>query len=247
MDLSLPSCFVLMASGPRRKIDVESSKYIFCACVKSTTSESSISSRHVTKLTVASTGACTPHNDFFEKFFSTWFTKILNNHAQRENRGMYCPLDPFESPSWWQREKSASTQFATVIWALGEDLCTLTAIVIRPEAIERCRHYSSLLRRAEEPSCQPWGHSPCLKPMKANPSFARYLTSHLTIWESPSDKMVKTSVLNDALNAINNAEKSGKRQVLIRPSSKVIVKFLSVMQKHGTWAKSLSFTPYSAW
>ncbi|KAF3920061.1 40S ribosomal protein S22 [Drechslerella dactyloides] len=45
--------------------------------------------------------------------------------------------------------------------------------------------------------------------------------------------MVKTSVLNDCLNAINNAEKAGKRQVMIRPSSKVIVKFLSVMQKHG--------------
>jgi len=45
--------------------------------------------------------------------------------------------------------------------------------------------------------------------------------------------MVKTSVLNDALNAINNAEKAGKRQVLVRPSSKVIIKFLSVMQKHG--------------
>ncbi|KAM3080917.1 40S ribosomal protein S22 [Clarireedia jacksonii] len=45
--------------------------------------------------------------------------------------------------------------------------------------------------------------------------------------------MVKTSVLNDALNAINNAEKSGKRQVLIHPSSKVIVKFLQVMQKNG--------------
>ncbi|KAF2168284.1 hypothetical protein M409DRAFT_36409 [Zasmidium cellare ATCC 36951] len=45
--------------------------------------------------------------------------------------------------------------------------------------------------------------------------------------------MVKTSVLNDALNAINNAEKTGKRQVMIRPSSKVIVKFLQVMQRHG--------------
>ena len=47
--------------------------------------------------------------------------------------------------------------------------------------------------------------------------------------------MVKTSVLNDALNAMNNAEKAGKWQVLIRPSSKVIVKFLTVMQKHGTF------------
>ena len=46
--------------------------------------------------------------------------------------------------------------------------------------------------------------------------------------------MVRTSVLHDALNSMNNAEKAGKRQVMIRPSSKVIVKFLTVMQKHGT-------------
>jgi len=38
---------------------------------------------------------------------------------------------------------------------------------------------------------------------------------------------------NDCLNNIVNAERRGKRQVLIRPSSKVVVKFLSVMQRHG--------------
>ncbi|KAI9142468.1 40S ribosomal protein S22-A [Paraphysoderma sedebokerense] len=45
--------------------------------------------------------------------------------------------------------------------------------------------------------------------------------------------MVRISVLNDCLNSIVNAERRGKRQVLVRPSSKVVVKFLSVMQKHG--------------
>jgi small subunit ribosomal protein S15Ae len=45
--------------------------------------------------------------------------------------------------------------------------------------------------------------------------------------------MVRVSVLNDALKSMYNAEKIGKRQVMIRPSSKVIIKFLTVMQRHG--------------
>ncbi|KAI3476407.1 hypothetical protein L1887_62059 [Cichorium endivia] len=50
--------------------------------------------------------------------------------------------------------------------------------------------------------------------------------------------MVRISVLNDALNSIVNAERKGKRQVLVRPSSKVVIKFLSVMQKHGKFQPS---------
>ncbi|XP_058110992.1 small ribosomal subunit protein uS8-like [Magnolia sinica] len=45
--------------------------------------------------------------------------------------------------------------------------------------------------------------------------------------------MVRVNILNDALKSMYNAEKRGKRQVMIKSSSKVIIKFFLVMQKHG--------------
>lgn len=45
--------------------------------------------------------------------------------------------------------------------------------------------------------------------------------------------MVRMAILGDCLKTILNAEKAGKRQVLIRPVSKVVVKFLKLMQKKG--------------
>lgn len=45
--------------------------------------------------------------------------------------------------------------------------------------------------------------------------------------------MVMMSVLNTCLTSITNAERRGKRQVLVRPASKVVIKFLQSMLKHG--------------
>ncbi|KAJ9463180.1 40S ribosomal protein S15Aa [Diplonema papillatum] len=45
--------------------------------------------------------------------------------------------------------------------------------------------------------------------------------------------MTRMSVLADALKSMANASRKGKRQVLLRPCSKVLIKFLTVMQKHG--------------
>ena len=45
--------------------------------------------------------------------------------------------------------------------------------------------------------------------------------------------MVLMDVLRDVLNAIVNAERVGKRQVMVRPISKVVTRFLRIMQKFG--------------
>lgn len=45
--------------------------------------------------------------------------------------------------------------------------------------------------------------------------------------------MVRTCDLRDALKCILNAERRGKRQALIRPRSKVIVRFLRIMKSKG--------------
>mmetsp|Transcript_8484 Transcript_8484/g.18601 ORF Transcript_8484/g.18601 Transcript_8484/m.18601 type:complete len:125 (-) Transcript_8484:32-406(-) len=51
--------------------------------------------------------------------------------------------------------------------------------------------------------------------------------------------MVRMSVLADCLKTISNAEKRGRRQVMVRPSSKVVIKFLRCMQQHGKFSPSV--------
>ena len=45
--------------------------------------------------------------------------------------------------------------------------------------------------------------------------------------------MMKVNILAGTLRSIVNAERKGKKQVLLRPSSKVLLKFLRIMQKNN--------------
>jgi len=75
-----------------------------------------------------------------------------------------------------------------------------------------------------------------------------YCLSSLTFLPSYlHTQMVRMSVLADCLKTISNAEKRGRRQVLIRPSSKVVVKFLQKMQEHGTSSDTIGYDCYCCW
>lgn len=50
---------------------------------------------------------------------------------------------------------------------------------------------------------------------------------------------MRVNILADAMKSIINAERKGLRQVMLRPASKVLIKFLRLMQKNG---KCINFT-----
>mmetsp|Transcript_14478 Transcript_14478/g.22105 ORF Transcript_14478/g.22105 Transcript_14478/m.22105 type:complete len:135 (+) Transcript_14478:671-1075(+) len=77
-------------------------------------------------------------------------------------------------------------------------------------------------------------HRDTIQPLHSPQNNRNWTCNHQTATKLL--KMVRMSVLADCLKTISNAEKRGRRQVLVRPSSKVVIKFLQCMQQHGKFA-----------
>jgi hypothetical protein len=142
-----------------------------------------------------------PHTTAFiskirQKFSTT--NNFSHEDQQRVTQGMYCPKEWSINPRDLhdrRREKSASTQYATAMrgWEKIPDNA-ITATDKRENSNWKMPTLLLSFRRAEEPSCQSWGHSPCSEPMKAD-AAPPDTSFPFTNWESHSATMVKTSVL----------------------------------------------------
>ena len=112
--------------------------------------------------------------------------------------------------------------FDSTILILGSGI-SLTSL-LSPQPVPQLEHLQNK-NGSRICSCEPKRYFPRLKILR---------------WTRPSFFCSQ----NDCLNNIVNAERRGKRQVLIRPSSKVVVKFLSVMQRHGEHFISLCVSSF---